>query len=169
MRNSIAASITAMCLISTPVLAQDNAMKSMNPDLTSLPQVCRDALKDVRMPAMMDGAGMMKMMEGMNMSKPMGGMGQPAAGQMPMTEAQQASMQAMMKMHMPMMATHMIREPDLAFNCGMIIHHQGAIDMANVVIKFGKDEASKSMAAKIIKDQMAEIQEMTARVAKLPK
>lgn len=70
---------------------------------------------------------------------------------------------------MPMMATHMIKEPDLAFNCGMIVHHQGAIDMANVVIKFGKDEASKAMAAKIIKDQMAEIQEMTARVAKLPK
>ncbi len=62
---------------------------------------------------------------------------------MPMNDAQNASMQAMMKMHMPMMATHMIKNPDLAFNCGMIVHHQGAIDMANVVIKFGKDEASR--------------------------
>lgn len=169
MRNLIAASITAMCLISTPAFAQDNVMKGIMPDLSSLPQTCRDALKDVRMSTMMDGGGMMKMMEGMDMSKPPGGMGASAPGQMQMTEAQKASMQAMMKMHMPMMATHMIKDPDLAFNCGMIVHHQGAIDMANVLIKFGKDEASKTMAAKIIKDQMAEIAEMTARVAKLPK
>lgn len=169
MRHSFATTITALCLISTSATAQDSAMKGMAPDLSALPQACRDALKDVKMPAMMEGSGMMKMMEGMDMSKPMGGTGASAAGQMPMTEAQKASMQAMMKMHMPMMATHMIKGPDLAFNCGMIVHHQGAIDMANVVIKFGKDEASKSMAAKIIKDQMAEIQEMTARVAKLPK
>ncbi len=169
MRYPIAASIAALCLISTPARAQDNAMKGMAPDLSSLPQACRDALKDVRMPGMMDGSGMMKMMEGMDMSKPMGGMGSPGAGQMPMNDAQKASMQAMMKMHMPMMATHMIKDPDLAFNCGMIVHHQGAIDMANVVIKFGKDEASKAMAAKIVKDQTAEIAEMTARVSSLPK
>ncbi len=169
MHHFFATMITALCLISTSATAQDSAMKGTAPDLSVLPQVCRDALKDVKMPAMMDGSGMMKMMEGMDMSKPMGGMGTSAAGQMTMTAAQKASMQAMMKMHMPMMATHMIKEPDLAFNCGMIVHHQGAIDMANVVIKFGKDEASKAMAAKIIKDQMAEIQEMTARVAKLPK
>lgn len=168
MRYSIAASITAICLIGAPALAQDSTMKGMAPDLSALPQACRDALKDVRMPAMMDGSGMMKMMEGMDMSRPMGGMGAPGAGQMPMNDAQKASMQAMMKMHMPMMATHMIKNPDLAFNCGMIVHHQGAIDMANVVIKFGKDEGSKAMAAKIIKDQAAEIAEMTARVANLP-
>jgi uncharacterized protein (DUF305 family) len=39
--------------------------------------------------------------------------------------------------------------------------------MANVEIKFGKDEASKKMAEKIISDQKAEIAEMTTRVAKM--
>ncbi len=51
MRYSIAASIAALCLIGTPALAQDSAMKGMAPDLSALPQACREALKDVRMPA----------------------------------------------------------------------------------------------------------------------
>lgn len=101
MHHFFATMITALCLISTSATAQDSAMKGTAPDLSVLPQVCRDALKDVKMPAMMDGSGMMKMMEGMDMSKPMGGMGTSAAGQMTMTAAQKASMQAMMKMHMP--------------------------------------------------------------------
>lgn len=86
---------------------------------------------------------------------------------MVMTDAQKASMQAMMKTQIPVMATNYIKEPDIAFHCGMIVHHHGAIDMANMVIKFGKDEASKTMAEAIIKDQKVEIEETTARVTKL--
>lgn len=158
MRYSLLVSIAAVGLIGNSAMAQDGIMKGMAGDMSVLPQVCRDALKDAKMPKMMDGMDMSKMMEGMSMS----GMGQAA-----MTDAQKASMQAMMKMNMPMMATHQIKDPDLAFNCGMIVHHQGAIDMANVEIKFGKDEASKKMAEKIISDQKAEIAEMTTRVAKM--
>lgn len=155
MRQLLTFSFVALGLAATGAIAQD---KTAMGDMSVLPQACRDALKDIAMP---------KMMEGMDMSKMMGGANMSGMDQMPMTDAQKASMQAMMKMHMPMMATHRIKDPDLAFNCGMIVHHQGAIEMANVEIKFGKDAESKKMAEMIIKAQKAEIEEMTSRVAKM--
>ena len=117
-------------------------------DLSILPQGCQDAIQQSGMPGMM---------QGMDMSGMMGGM----EG---MDEAQQASMQAMMKMNGPMMATHTIKDPDLAFHCGMIAHHAGAIAMAEVELKYGDDEESKAMAQKIIDAQGPEIEEMTAWV-----
>ncbi len=63
----------------------------------------------------------------------------------------------------------MIKDPDLAFNCGMIAHHQGAIAMSEVELKTGKDEKSKEMARMIIDAQKKEIEEMTARVEALAK
>ena len=158
MRNSLVFAVAFAGLIPTAAFAQNTGTKDMSTDMSVLPQACQAALKDVKMPQMMGG---------MDMSKMMGGTGMSATDQAAMTEAQKASMQAMMKMHMPMMMTHHIKDADLAFNCGMIVHHQGAIDMANVEIKFGKDAMSKAMAEKIIKDQKAEIAEMTARVGKL--
>lgn len=118
------------------------------PDLSILPQGCQDAIQQSGMPGMM---------QGMDMSAMMGGM----EG---MDEAQQASMQAMMEMNGPMMATHTIEDPDLAFHCGMIAHHAGAIAMAEVELKYGDDEESKAMAQKIIDAQGPEIEEMTAWV-----
>ena len=46
----------------------------------------------------------------------------------------------------------------------MIAHHQGAIAMAEVELKYGDDEQSKAMAQKIIDAQGPEIEEMTAWV-----
>ncbi|WP_376800997.1 DUF305 domain-containing protein [Candidatus Raskinella chloraquaticus] len=158
MRNSIVFFAAAVALIATPTSAQNTGMKDMAVDMSVLPQACQAALKDMKMSQIM-GA--------MEMSKITGATGMPGADQAAMTEAQKASMQAMMKMQMPMMMTHVIKDADLAFNCGMIVHHQGAIDMANVEIKFGKDPMSKAMAERIIKDQKAEIVEMTARVEKM--
>jgi len=125
----------------------NTGMHGKTGDLFFLPQGCRDAL------------------EGMDMSQVMAGMDMSGMGQMPMDEAQKAYMEAMMKMHGPMMAAHMIKDPDLAFNCGMIAHHNGAIDMAKIVIQHGDDEESKKLAQKIIDDQQREIQEMTDWVA----
>ena len=158
MRNSFVFAAAALGLIAMPAIAQNTGTMAMSADMSVLPPACQAALKDFKMPQMMGG---------MDMSRMMGGMGTSATDQAAMTEAQKASMQAMMKMHMPMMMTHQIKDVDLAFNCGMIVHHQGAIDMANVEIKFGKDAMSKAMAEKIIKDQKAEIAEMTARVEKM--
>ena len=46
---------------------------------------------------------------------------------------------------------------DVRFMQGMIPHHQGAIDMANVVLQFGEDEEIKKLANDIIAAQTAEI------------
>ncbi|MCZ0963183.1 CopM family metallochaperone [Paracoccus benzoatiresistens] len=119
-------------------------------DLSVLPQGCRDAIQQ---------SGMGGMMGGMDMPAMMGGMGG-------MDEAQKAYMQTMMKMNMPMMAAHSIKDPDLAFHCGMIAHHTGAIAMAEIELKYGNDEQSKAMAQKIIDAQGPEIEEMTAWVEK---
>jgi uncharacterized protein (DUF305 family) len=49
---------------------------------------------------------------------------------------------------------------DLDFVRGMIPHHQGAIDMAKVVLRFGQDSDVKAFAEGIVKAQQSEISEM---------
>lgn len=51
-------------------------------------------------------------------------------------------------------------EFDKAFLSGMIEHHQGAIDMANLVKQYAKHDEIKSMAGDIISAQTKEIDEM---------
>lgn len=151
MRKFELAAILAALLAAPAALAQESgteAQSSQMPDLSILPQGCQDAIQQSGMPGMMQGmdmSGMMGSMEGMG-------------------EAQTASMQAMMKMNVPMMATHTIEDPDLAFHCGMIAHHAGAIAMAEVELQYGDDEQSKAMAQQIIDAQGPEIEEMTAWV-----
>ncbi|AZN71483.1 DUF305 domain-containing protein [Georhizobium profundi] len=82
-----------------------------------------------------------------------------------MTEAQRANMERMMET-MPAMHQGMMNEdPDIAFACGMIAHHRGAIDMAEVQLEFGEDETMQALAEKIINDQKREIEEMTQWLA----
>ncbi len=76
-----------------------------------------------------------------------------------MDEEHKANMAAMMKMHPAMMQGMMAKDPDVAFACGMIAHHQGAIDMAEVELKHGDNDEAKKMAQKIIDDQTREIGE----------
>jgi uncharacterized protein (DUF305 family) len=51
-------------------------------------------------------------------------------------------------------------DPDVAFVLGMIPHHQGAVDMAEIVLKFGKDARNQHFAREIIHTQTREIGEM---------
>ena len=67
---------------------------------------------------------------------------------------------AMEKMHKPMMAGVMNADTDVAFVKGMIPHHQGAIDMAEVELRYGKDPELRALAEKIIAAQKEEIQLM---------
>lgn len=81
--------------------------------------------------------------------------GQPMATTM--TEAQRGYLQSMMKMRGPMQAGITAKDPDLAFICGMIPHHQGAVDMAEVVLRTGNDPKARKFAEKVIRDQGREI------------
>jgi hypothetical protein len=74
--------------------------------------------------------------------------------------AEAAFRAAMDRMHGPMMQGAANADPDAAFVLGMIPHHQGAIDMAEIVLKFGKDPHNQHFAREIINTQTREINEM---------
>jgi uncharacterized protein (DUF305 family) len=50
--------------------------------------------------------------------------------------------------------------PDVDFRTHMIPHHQGAIAMAKIVLKYAKDEETKKLAQKIIEAQEKEVADM---------
>jgi uncharacterized protein (DUF305 family) len=72
-----------------------------------------------------------------------------------------ALMAGMDTMNKNMMAGVMAPEMDVAFVCGMIPHHQAAIDMAKAELQYGKDAWTKQMAQKVIDAQTQEIADMT--------
>lgn len=69
------------------------------------------------------------------------------------------------KMHRDMMITF-TGDADRDFVAGMIPHHQGAIDMAEIVLKYGKDPKIRALADEIIAAQQKEIALMKAWLAK---
>lgn len=83
-----------------------------------------------------------------------------------MPDHQKEAMEGMKSMDMNMMQGMMKKDPDVAFNCGMIAHHMGAISMAETELKHGKDKVSKERAQQIIDAQKKEIKEMSAWVEK---
>jgi uncharacterized protein (DUF305 family) len=77
-----------------------------------------------------------------------------------MPEHVQENMRKMM-LTMPAMHDGMMNEnADVAFACGMIAHHQGAIDMAQVLLDHGEDPQMRELAEEIIEAQVAEIEQM---------
>ena len=68
------------------------------------------------------------------------------------------------KMHKDMTVA-LTGDADRDFLAGMIPHHQGAIDMAEVVLKYGKDPKVKKLARGIIRAQKHEIAMMQAWLA----
>lgn len=151
----IALATTVLTASAWGAVAQQNQGQMQHPSggqmamsTEGLPEECRTAVQ---------AGGQMQNMQGMGMS----GMQQGMQGMMAnMNEAQKGYMEAMMKMHGPMVAGMMIRDSDVAFICGMIPHHQSAVDMARVVLKTGDNAEAKKMAEKVIKDQEREIAEM---------
>mgnify|MGYP002780581951 CR=1 FL=1 len=83
------------------------------------------------------------------------------ANAMVQNDAQKAYAAANDKMHAGMGGA-INADPDIAFMQGMIPHHQGAVEMAQVVLKHGKDPEVRALAQKVIAAQEAEIKEMQA-------
>lgn len=73
---------------------------------------------------------------------------------------QQELMQGMNQMHQDMMTAMQYQDPDVAFAAGMLPHHIGAVKMAEVELKYGKDPEMRKLAENIIHAQKAEIEKM---------
>jgi uncharacterized protein (DUF305 family) len=88
-------------------------------------------------------------MPGMNMAAPAAG-----SGASPSTQAyQQGEAQMMQNMSAP----PYVGDPDRDFVAHMLPHHQGAVSMAQVELKYGRDPAIRKLARDIIKAQDQEI------------
>ena len=77
-----------------------------------------------------------------------------------MTDYQKAFGLGMRDMNTNMMAGMMQDDADVAYICGMIAHHMGAVSMAEVELAKGDNAEAKEMARHVIESQKAEIQEM---------
>lgn len=74
------------------------------------------------------------------------------------------TMHAMMSRMMAMPKTN---DPEIDFVKMMVMHHQGAINMANVELQSGKNDSLKRTAQKIITEQQAEIVQFNTILASL--
>ena len=97
---------------------------------------------------------------------PMHGHGhEQASSAAPESEATKAFKEANARMHEDMTGA-LTGDPDVDFMQGMIPHHQGAIDMAEIVLKYGRDPETKKLAKEIIAAQTAEIASMKEWLAR---
>lgn len=74
--------------------------------------------------------------------------------------AQQSYQKNMDKMHANMTREMRSDNPDIAFAAGMRAHHQGAVDMAETELTYGKDKEMRRLAEEIIAQQQPEIQRL---------
>jgi len=142
----LAIAATALILLASPAFAQDHSDHMAPP--VDLPAICLTNAP----PA----AGGMGMSMGMSMSAPMG------------DAAHQDLMGGMDQMNSDMMAGGTATDIDVAFVCGMIPHHRGAIAMAKAELEHGDDAWAKSLAEGIIAAQEKEIADMLDWLAKQP-
>jgi hypothetical protein len=134
-------------------------MPMMMDMMANCPMMGMMGMPQGQMPMMDQGMG-----PGMGMGQ---GMMMGPGGQMAMNPAAQAFWQANRTMHQAMM-TALTGDADRDFVNSMIPHHQGAIDMARIVLAHGKDPEVKKLAEAVIAAQSAEIEQMKAWLAQHP-
>lgn len=142
-----AVAVASIFLIHTPAFAADATDAGR-----VLPDICKTS-----------GMGNMDM-GGMDMGK-----GSMDMGSMNQDQAHQDLMKGMGDMNKNMDEGMMAKDIDVAFVCGMIPHHQGAIDMAKAELAHGDDPWVKEMAQKVIDAQTQEIADMLDWLSKQPK
>ena len=98
----------------------------------------------------------------MAQSMPAMQMGVTSGNAPPSTQAYQAAMSKMSKG----MSVQYTGDADKDFVNGMIPHHQGAVDMAQAELKYGKDPQMRKLAQSIIASQNKEIALMKTWQAK---
>lgn len=76
------------------------------------------------------------------------------------TPVQKALGDSMMRMHDDMAKTLSEQNADIAFAEGMIAHHKGAVEMAQIELKYGSDPEMRKLAQDIIDAQGPEIKQM---------
>lgn len=76
------------------------------------------------------------------------------------TEFGKEYMDSMNDMHEDMMEGMQANDADVAFAKGMLPHHEGAVDMAEIQLKYGKDDTMRKLAEDVIAAQEAEIKQM---------
>ncbi|WP_323007644.1 DUF305 domain-containing protein [Pseudorhodobacter sp.] len=79
--------------------------------------------------------------------------------------ASRALVEANMKMHAEKNSP-LTGDADVGFIAGMIPHHQGAVEMAQIVLQYGTDPEVRKMAASAIATQEAEIAWMKGWLAR---
>ena len=84
------------------------------------------------------------------------------------TPSTKAYKQANMKMHKDMDIAYS-GDADVDFLRGMIPHHQGAIEMARIVMAQGKDPEVRKLAEAVVRDQEKEVAMMREMLKKLGK
>jgi len=138
----------ALAIAASGILSLGGVALAQSDDSGSdLPAICTSA-----------GSGMM---EQMDMGKMMDGMDH-------MDAAHRDMMMGMDRMRADMMQGMMAADIDVAFVCGMIPHHQGAIAMAKAELAHGDDPWARQLAEKIIAAQEQEIAEMTKWLEEQP-
>lgn len=132
-KHTLALLLTASLLgLSAPAFAQDSSG-----DGTVLPDICKTTQ------AMTMDSGMKQDMGSMD-------------------QAHKDMMAGMDRMNSNMNQGMMAKDIDVAFVCGMIPHHQGAIDMAKAELAHGDDPWARTFAQKVIDAQTQEIKDMKA-------
>ena len=133
-RSITALMVGTLIALASPAFAADNTDAGRN-----LPDICKSS-----------GMGDMDM----------GNMKSSAVDMTKMDQAHQDLMKGMGDMQQHMDEGMTAKDIDVAFVCGMIPHHQGAIDMAKAELAHGDDPWAKQMAQKVIDAQTKEIADM---------